>query len=122
MRISDWSSDVCSSDLLALPLVNRLNAGPHDLGNEGGIVEGERRDEGGELGHDLDAAAIVEALEGGHVPADHRCRAYEQGEDQAGDRRGGSGRQQFLPAAGPAGRREAGDRAGGRRGGEEWVG
>src|SRR3546814_7057122 len=99
MRISDWSSDVCSAERrrrLALPLVNRLNAGPHDLGTEGGIVEGERRDEGGELGHDLDAAAVVAALEGGHVPANHRCRTYEQGEDQAGDRRGGSGGTQLI--------------------------
>src|SRR3546814_3513670 len=36
MRISDWSSDVCSSDLLLQPLQALLGGG--DLGNAGAFV------------------------------------------------------------------------------------
>src|SRR3546814_6362216 len=46
MRISDWSSDVCSSDLLAL--LSRLHQGPHrDL-----LALGELVFQGGRIGAD----------------------------------------------------------------------
>src|SRR3546814_11012374 len=46
MRISDWSSDVCSSDLLLLPEPQRGRAhaeGSGELGNGHGVARGVRR-------------------------------------------------------------------------------
>src|SRR3546814_2095607 len=43
MRISDWSSDVCSSDLLVLRLPFGLGAGEQLLGAAGEATEPDRR-------------------------------------------------------------------------------
>src|SRR3546814_11915323 len=53
MRISDWSSDVCSSDLLAgghpMHVGQGREAEYHRLDGAGQPREGRRKDEGGEL-------------------------------------------------------------------------
>src|SRR3546814_20619970 len=43
MRISDWSSDVCSSDLHRTPVADHLQAGFEQAERERCVVTGERR-------------------------------------------------------------------------------
>src|SRR3546814_9394535 len=43
MRISDWSSDVCSSDLLDPELVEGIDAKQHGIGENAMLVEGDQR-------------------------------------------------------------------------------
>src|SRR3546814_3924584 len=87
MRISDWSSDVCSSDLL-LAAVRHL---PRDA---------RQFDAQGTAEHIADQSAAVEAVGGAAAPAVWRAeqgqRALEQGPDAAvgidgDDRRVGAG-------------------------------
>src|SRR3546814_395484 len=82
MRISDWSSDVCSSDLpfgeaesvrgLGLPDGNRQQAAPDDLGHIGGSEEYER---------ELDARQAVDREIRGHEQR-KQDRSEEEHPDQ----------------------------------------
>src|SRR3546814_12592647 len=75
MRISDWSSDVCSSDLQALPAVVEL---AHD---QAGIVEGRKTNTDREIepfGDHVDRP--VDALE---VHGNRRVRLHETRDEPA---------------------------------------
>src|SRR3546814_17978618 len=56
MRISDWSSDVCSSDLMGDLVLHALLAGLHDSGRSGRVRSRDQPLLGGDLGarSDLD--------------------------------------------------------------------
>src|SRR3546814_14016578 len=75
MRISDWSSDVCSSDLQALPAVVEL---AHD---QAGIVEGRETNTDREIEHFGDHVdRPVDALE---VHGNRRVRLHETRDETA---------------------------------------
>src|SRR3546814_11547322 len=75
MRISDWSSDVCSSDLLTAGHVMGLGGGVDDLVDRlHGEVEGHELDDGPEAVHRRADAEAGEAVLGDRR-VDHAARA-----------------------------------------------
>src|SRR3546814_20486687 len=105
MRISDWSSDVCSSDLAERD-VELLGLDPGEqVGRVVGLVE-----------LDLDLRALDR--EAGEQTGQHlRADALDGADPQAPPRAGGHGVD-----VGPRAAERGADRSGERRGGKEWVG
>src|SRR3546814_13665516 len=94
MRISDWSSDVCSSDLLGGP--DRFEQGTARLGHV------ERQDRNDRLGHK--AARLIEPLDRaapeppGQWPARHRIKIGDRSEARgAGKACGSTCRSRWSP-------------------------
>src|SRR3546814_7183513 len=81
MRISDWSSDVCSSDLFGLSAQREFRRLADDVDEAGGRVAPEQRALGAAQHlHPLDLAQFVEAGPGaGAINAidEHRDRAFQ---------------------------------------------
>src|SRR3546814_16149953 len=82
MRISDWSSDVCSSDLLVVP----RGGGGAGLGQHGGAVAGDQEavrqgEEGrvGVVGSGAPAMQEVGRRQAGFQPLRHRRRGARAG-------------------------------------------
>src|SRR3546814_6972492 len=92
MRISDWSSDVCSSDLLIAPESDRVAAvDRHDRDRRPRTLP-RRRDERGERGGDFARAGIFQrddltgrtvAVDAGGERADAANIVGEIGDDEA---------------------------------------
>src|SRR3546814_4963320 len=82
MRISDWSSDVCSSDLTLLLLLHPVHGGIAvmdfaDLIRPARIKQdalGRRRLTGINVGHDADVAIHIERMGAGHGARPCRLR------------------------------------------------
>src|SRR3546814_14000044 len=112
MRISDWSSDVCSSDLTRVERAGRIAQYPTQC-HRG--VGAEAR---GEVRHRA-ARQIADRLQSG---ADERGRRlglqFERGDGQAADRLAFVGGRACLIACKRA--RGVGGRSEARRGGKEW--
>src|SRR3546814_18488773 len=95
MRISDWSSDVCSSDLIVIEgfrpgVMERLGLGPDDLrAANAALVYGRMTGWGQEgplapqPGHDINYLALTGALhaigEAGGAPVEREGGAWGQG-------------------------------------------
>src|SRR3546814_3786606 len=72
MRISDWSSDVCSSDLYIAPRIGRVRVRGIDLSDDNNYGTGGFswiRDDGGN--HNVDAAQIAALEIRWYVPGDY---------------------------------------------------
>src|SRR3546814_15406237 len=86
MRISDWSSDVCSSDLFGLSAQREFRRLADDVDEAGGRVAPEQRALGAAQHlHPLDLAQFVEAGPGaGAINAidEHRDRAFQRSEER----------------------------------------
>src|SRR3546814_14594312 len=75
MRISDWSSDVCSSDLLEHRIAAPIARVHRQVACRFGDQRGERIDmRGGEIA-DMDIVAHAGAVGGGEISAEHRDMA-----------------------------------------------
>src|SRR3546814_5877385 len=93
MRISDWSSDVCSSDLIGL---TAELLGPQDVGQ---VVE--------QAVHEGDLAAVIECAGEVDVLRDHHPRRHFEAVGQLEDGRAQQHVQQKLdPLDGPVSRSE----------------
>src|SRR3546814_6119007 len=74
MRISDWSSDVCSSDLSGQILLERRNGGEHGGRRRHGDGEGRADPDGLEGGHRRQPTGDPRPHERGAPAADRRSR------------------------------------------------
>src|SRR3546814_19296229 len=63
MRISDWSSDVCSSDLVHVLLVDRAHGDDHDLNGRAGGKVPHLAELGGIVEEIVEGLAGIEAFE-----------------------------------------------------------